>query len=102
MRVSVDTSVVDTSRTVIKLVGRAQGELNSSDFVELRDGTYRLKGIAKDDYYTLTVKTYDRMVIWYLTLTRTSQSTRMVLSTLSKIKVSKVNPLNLLKATLKS
>ena len=60
LRVSVDTSVVDTSRTVIKLVGRAQGELNSSDFVELRDGTYRLKGIAKDDYYTLTVKTYDR------------------------------------------
>lgn len=60
LRVSVDTNVVDTSRTEIKLVGRSQGELNSADFVELKDGTYRLKGLAKDDYYTLTVKTYDR------------------------------------------
>lgn len=59
LRVSVDTRVVDTSRTEIKLIGRAQGELNSSDFVELHDGTYRLKGIAKDDYYTLYIRTYD-------------------------------------------
>ena len=59
LRVSVDTKVVDTSRTEIKLIGRAQGELNSSDFVELHDGTYRLKGIAKDDYYTLYIRTYD-------------------------------------------
>ena len=59
LRVSVDTKVVDTSRTEIKLVGRAQGELNSSDFVELHNGTYRLKGIAKDDYYTLYIRTYD-------------------------------------------
>ena len=51
--------MVDTSRTEIKLIGRAQGELNSSDFVELHDGTYRLKGIAKDDYYTLYIRTYD-------------------------------------------
>ena len=59
LRVLVDTRVVDTSRTEIKLIGRAQGELNSSDFVELHDGTYRLKGIAKDDYYTLYIRTYD-------------------------------------------
>lgn len=59
LRVSVDTKVVDTSRTEIRLVGRAQGELNSSDFVELHDGTYRLRGIAKDDYYTLYIRTYD-------------------------------------------
>ena len=59
LRVSVDTKVVDTSRTEIKLIGRAQGELNSSDFVELHDGTYRLRGIAKDDYYTLYIRTYD-------------------------------------------
>lgn len=59
LRVSVDTKVVDTSRTEIKLIGRSQGELNSSDFVELHDGTYRLKGIAKDDYYTLYIRTYD-------------------------------------------
>lgn len=59
LRVSVDTKVVDTSRTEIRLIGRAQGELNSSDFVELHDGTYRLKGIAKDDYYTLYIRTYD-------------------------------------------
>ena len=59
LRVSVDTRVVDTSRTEIKLIGRAQGELNSSDFVELHDSTYRLKGIAKDDYYTLYIRTYD-------------------------------------------
>ena len=59
LRVSVDTKVVDTSRTEIRLIGRAQGELNSSDFVELHDGTYRLRGIAKDDYYTLYIRTYD-------------------------------------------
>ena len=59
LRVSVDTKVVDTSRTEIRLIGRAQGELNSSDFVELHDGTYHLKGIAKDDYYTLYIRTYD-------------------------------------------
>ena len=59
LRVSVDTKVVDTSRTEIKLIGRAQGELNSSDFVELHDGTYHLKGIAKDDYYALYIRTYD-------------------------------------------
>jgi hypothetical protein len=59
LRVSVDTRVVDTSRTEIRLIGRAQGELNSSDFVELRDGTYHLRGIAKDDYYTLYIRTYD-------------------------------------------
>ena len=59
LRVSVDTNVVDSTKTVIKLVGRAQGELNSSDFVEFKDGHYRIKGIAKDDYYTLTVRTYD-------------------------------------------
>ena len=59
LKVSVDTKVVDTSRTEIRLIGRAQGELNSSDFVELHDGTYRLRGIAKDDYYTLYIRTYD-------------------------------------------
>lgn len=59
LRVSVDTKVVDTSRTEIRLIGRAQGELNSSDFVELHDGTYRLRGVAKDDYYTLYIRTYD-------------------------------------------
>lgn len=59
LRVSVDTNVVDSTKTVIKLVGRAQGELNSSDFVEFKDGHYRIKGIAQDDYYTLTVRTYD-------------------------------------------
>ena len=59
LRVSVDTKVVDTSRTEIRLIGRAQGELNSSDFVELHDGTYRIRGIAKDDYYTLYIRTYD-------------------------------------------
>ena len=59
LRVSVDTNVVDSTKTVIKLVGRAQGELNSSDFVEFKDGHYRIKGIAKDDYYTLTVRTYN-------------------------------------------
>lgn len=59
LHVSVDTNVVDSTKTVIKLVGRAQGELNSSDFVEFRDGHYRIKGIAQDDYYTLTVRTYD-------------------------------------------
>ena len=59
LRVSVDTNVVDSTKTVIKLVGRAQGELNSSDFVEFKDGHYRIKGIAQDDYYTLTVSTYD-------------------------------------------
>lgn len=59
LHVSVDTNVVDSTKTVIKLVGRAQGELNSSDFVEFKDGHYRIKGIAQDDYYTLTVRTYD-------------------------------------------
>lgn len=59
LHVSVDTNVVDSTKTVIKLVGRAQGELNSSDFVEFKDGLYRIKGIAQDDYYTLTVRTYD-------------------------------------------
>ena len=59
LRVSVDTKVIDTSRTEIRLIGRVQGELNSSDFVELHDGTYRLRGIAKDDYYTLYIRTYD-------------------------------------------
>ena len=59
LHVSVDTNVVDSTKTVIKLVGRAQGELNSSDFVEFKDGHFRIKGIAQDDYYTLTVRTYD-------------------------------------------
>ena len=59
LKVSVDTKVVDTSRTEIKLIGRAQGELNSSEFVEYKDGHYSIKGIAEDDYYTLVVKTYD-------------------------------------------
>lgn len=59
LKVSVDTKVVDTSRTEIKLIGRAQGELNSSEFVEYRNGQYHIKGIAEDDYYTLIVKTYD-------------------------------------------
>lgn len=59
LKVSVDTKVVDTSRTEIKLIGRAQGELNSSEFVEYKDGHYSIKGIAEDDYYTLIVKTYD-------------------------------------------
>lgn len=60
VRVNLDTSVVDSSRTELKLVGREQGELNFKDFVELKDGSYRIRGIAKDDFYTLTIKAYDR------------------------------------------
>lgn len=60
VRVQLDTSVVDSSRTVLKLVGREQGEIGASQFVELKDGVYRIKGIAKDDFYTLTIKAYDK------------------------------------------
>ena len=52
--------MVDSSRTVLKLVGREQGEIGASQFVELKDGEYRIKGIAKDDFYTLTIKAYDK------------------------------------------
>ena len=60
IRVNLDTSVIDSSRTVLKLVGREQGEIGASQFVELKDGAYRIKGVAKDDFYTLTIKAYDK------------------------------------------
>lgn len=60
IRVNLDTSVIDSSRTVLKLVGREQGEIGASQFVELKDGAYKIKGVAKDDFYTLTIKAYDK------------------------------------------
>lgn len=60
IRVNLDTSVIDSSRTVLKLVGREQGEVGASQFVELKDGAYKIKGVAKDDFYTLTIKAYDK------------------------------------------
>lgn len=60
VRVQLDTSVIDSSRTVLKLVGREQGEIGASQFVELKDGAYKIKGVAKDDFYTLTIKAYDK------------------------------------------
>lgn len=60
LRVNLDSKLVDSSRTILKLVGRKQGELDSNEFIEMKNGSYRLKGVAKDDFYTLTIKAYDR------------------------------------------
>lgn len=57
--VKVDTKVADSSRTEVILKGRRQGMIDSGKFIENKNGTYKIKDLAEDDYYTLTVKTYD-------------------------------------------